>query len=452
MMKKHLLAPVLALGMLSAASVSFAADNPFASVPKEHWAYPAVEKLVHDGLIDGYGDGDFRGEKAISRYEMAQLVAKAMSNVEKADDDNKAAMDRLAKEYADELTNMNVRLRNVEKRVSTFKWFGDARIRYQRNYDSNITENSAHGNSSRIQERVRLGFYGEPAENLAVNGRVKIENTSHKKDGWGTEHDDTGQHGGANLDLLSIDWNHMDTKVSLGRQSVSLGQGILWNDNPMDGIYVSHAFGKTAVSAGWGNLTAENWRDYTMDAFFANISAPIGSKTTFTAAMLKTNGDGNNLVSTMRDNYGDGTWKSPYALEQYAVGFNTQLSENVNLLVESVKNTAGPDNAQDHGWWSRLTYGNLEWGTAHTYNVYLDYVNLGNYAVDSTGWGHILNTAGGNGFGNDGEKGFGIGLSCMVAANTNVEVNYYKLKPYDASLSGFDQYKDSYNVNLSFSF
>jgi len=453
-MRKQFLVSAVVVGVLSFSSVALAAQaNPFTSVPKDHWAYSAVEKLVHAGLVDGYGDTDFRGEKAISRYEMAELVAKAMANVDKADDANKAALDRLSKEYSDELKNMGVRLTNVENRMSSFKWYGDARMRYQKNFNSDITENSKYGNSSRIQERVRLGFYGEIAENISVNGRLKMENTSHNNDGWGTKNDDSGQHNSAYLDLLSLDWKNKDTKVSVGRQAVSLGQGIIWNDNPIDGIYVSEKVGKATVSAGWGDLTAENWKDKTMDAFLANISVPIGSKTTFTTAMLKTNGGGNNTVSTMRDNYGDGTWKSPFSLEQYSVGFNSQLSPKVNFLVEGVTNKADvPDNAQKNGWWSRLTYGNQRWSTANTYNVYLDYVHLGNYAVDSTGWGHILNTAGGNGYGNDGEKGFGIGVSYMLAANTNLDVNYYKLKAYDSAVSGFDKYKDAYNVALNFSF
>ena len=111
-----------------------------------------------------------------------------------------------------------------------------------------------------------------------------------------------------------------------------------------------------------------------------------------------------------------------------------------------------PDNAQRSGWWSRLTYGNQNWSKAKTYNVYFDYVSLGGWACDSTGWGHIMNVAGGNGLGNDGEKGWGIGLSYMLASNTNLDVNYYKLRPYDSSRAGFSDYKDTYNVALSFSF
>ncbi len=442
-MKKKLLVSALAVSILGT-STAFAATNHFSSVPKDHWAYSAVEKLVQDGLIDGYGDEDFRGEKSITRYEMAQLVAKAMSNVEKANAEDKASISKLEDEYASELKAMDIRLSKVEKGMSSFKWYGDARIRYQTNYGNDIKNTNTNGNSSRIQERVRLGFYGEPAENISVTGRLKIENTNHKNDGWGSYHqNDNMNHGSANLDLLSLSWNRPNTKITLGRQAITLGQGIIWNDNPVDGFYIDQKLGKNVkLSAGWGDLSAENWATSSMDAFLANLSVGIGSKTTATVGYLSTNG---NSVQT---------WGSPYNLRQVAYGFNTQITPKVNVLVEGVHNGASglPDNAQRNGWWSRLTYGNQNWSKAKTYNVYFDYISLGNWVCDSSGWGHIMNVAGGDGLGGDGEKGWGLGVSYMLAANTNLDVNYYKLKPYDTSYSAFSSYKDTYNVALSFSF
>ena len=55
----------------------FAAANPFADLPADHWAYDAVAQLAADGIIEGYGDKDFQGSRNITRYEMAQMVARA---------------------------------------------------------------------------------------------------------------------------------------------------------------------------------------------------------------------------------------------------------------------------------------------------------------------------------------------------------------------------------------
>ena len=71
MKKAFVMATLLALGM----STTAAAENPFSDVPSGHWAYGAVAKLAAEGVIDGYPDGTFKGNKTMTRYEMAQIVA-----------------------------------------------------------------------------------------------------------------------------------------------------------------------------------------------------------------------------------------------------------------------------------------------------------------------------------------------------------------------------------------
>lgn len=133
-MKKSLtLALAVMFGTSVAGTALAASENPFETVKSNHWAYPAVTQLVKAGLIDGYGDGDFRGDKAITRYEMAALVAKAMSNVEKADNANKVLIDKLKVEYASELKNLGVRMDNLEKKVNSLGKMtigGELRVRY----------------------------------------------------------------------------------------------------------------------------------------------------------------------------------------------------------------------------------------------------------------------------------------------------------------------------------
>ena len=74
-MKKSLvLAMAMALGVTASA---YAANNPFSDVPAGHWAYDSVAKLAAAGVIDGYGDSTFGGDKLMTRYEMAQITARA---------------------------------------------------------------------------------------------------------------------------------------------------------------------------------------------------------------------------------------------------------------------------------------------------------------------------------------------------------------------------------------
>ena len=93
-MKKTLSAALTTALVIGAASTTFAAANPFADVPADHWAYDAVSQLAADGVIEGYGDSTFKGNRNITRYEMAQMVAKAKAkNTNGAD---KALVDKLA--------------------------------------------------------------------------------------------------------------------------------------------------------------------------------------------------------------------------------------------------------------------------------------------------------------------------------------------------------------------
>ena len=92
-MKKHLavLAATAVLGVTSA----FAA-NPFSDVTPQDWAYQAVAQLASQGVVNGYPDGTFKGQNNITRYEMAQMVAKAMTRQGQVDAEQNAIINRLA--------------------------------------------------------------------------------------------------------------------------------------------------------------------------------------------------------------------------------------------------------------------------------------------------------------------------------------------------------------------
>ena len=127
-MKKTLVSALTTALVVGAASTTFAAANPFSDVPADHWAYDAVSQLAADGVIEGYGDTTFKGNRNITRYEMAQMVAKAMAkNTSGAD---KALVDKLAAEFAEELNNLGVRVANLERNADMVKWTGKAEYTY----------------------------------------------------------------------------------------------------------------------------------------------------------------------------------------------------------------------------------------------------------------------------------------------------------------------------------
>ncbi|MBO6210967.1 MAG: S-layer homology domain-containing protein [Schwartzia sp.] len=127
-MKKFFVSVAAASLIAGSAASAFAAANPFEDVPADHWAYDAVAQLAADGVIEGYGDGTYRGDQEITRYEMAQMAARAMAKNPSGTD--KALVDKLAAEFADELGSLGVRVAALEKKVDNMKLRGIVRYRY----------------------------------------------------------------------------------------------------------------------------------------------------------------------------------------------------------------------------------------------------------------------------------------------------------------------------------
>ncbi len=69
--------------LLLVACTSYA-QNPSQDVPFDHWAYDAVQTLVEHGIITGYPDGTFKGDRALTRYEFAIATARALDAIQQA--------------------------------------------------------------------------------------------------------------------------------------------------------------------------------------------------------------------------------------------------------------------------------------------------------------------------------------------------------------------------------
>lgn len=82
-MKKKGLALAVAIIMVATLIMpAFAAGMPFADVPKDHWAYDSVAELAASGLIIGYPDGTFKGERQFTRYEMSMVFARVLGRLD----------------------------------------------------------------------------------------------------------------------------------------------------------------------------------------------------------------------------------------------------------------------------------------------------------------------------------------------------------------------------------
>jgi hypothetical protein len=73
---------IVALALVLALALPALAANPFVDVPLNHWAYDAVQSLAAKGIIVGYPDGTFGGNRALTRYEFAMAIARAVGYLE----------------------------------------------------------------------------------------------------------------------------------------------------------------------------------------------------------------------------------------------------------------------------------------------------------------------------------------------------------------------------------
>lgn len=206
-MKKTLVSALTTALVVGAASTTFAAANPFADVPADHWAYDAVAQLVQDGVVNGYAaDGTFKGDQNMSRYEMAQIVAKAMAKSEAADNNNKALIDKLAAEFSDELANLGVRVADLEAKTDNVKWEGLIRYDWKSN---NFAANHGHEKTNDGSNTVKLRF--EPS--MVIN-----ENwTGHARIDYDVNKDNTKADDGAEVQKIYAEGQYSKFNVKLGR-------------------------------------------------------------------------------------------------------------------------------------------------------------------------------------------------------------------------------------------
>ena len=176
-MKKTLVSALTTALVVGAASTTFAATNPFSDVPADHWAYDAVSQLAADGVIEGYGDNNFKGDKNITRYEMAQMVAKAMAKTNVSGND-KAILDKLAAEFSDELNNLGVRVANLEKNADKVKWNGTAEYTIARHRIENSNNDT---NKNNVLFRIEPS--AEVNSNWHVNARLDANSDIAKDQG-----------------------------------------------------------------------------------------------------------------------------------------------------------------------------------------------------------------------------------------------------------------------------
>ena len=112
---KHAFLKAAIAACFACAAVTVSAANPFTDVSADDWAYQAVASLSDEGVIDGYPDGTFRGDKHVTRYEIPQIVARLMAKEDTLNASQKETLAKLSSQYANELKDLGVASQSLKR-------------------------------------------------------------------------------------------------------------------------------------------------------------------------------------------------------------------------------------------------------------------------------------------------------------------------------------------------
>ena len=429
-MKKSL---VLAMAMALGVTASAYAANPFSDVPAGHWAYDSISKLAAAGVIDGYGDGTFGGDKLMTRYEMAQIVARAMAKG--------ANVDKLAAEFADELDSLGVRVANLEKKADNVKITGEVRFRYvdQDGAMSRRTLDRGYrvlGNDSNhvADIRSRIWINGMINDDWTYTGM--LQNVQNLNNNTGDEN--------TSFQRAYVDGKLGGMAVRAGRYNLVIADGNIY-DTRADGLELSYGnklklkgfAGKATDDITVVPVTITTYDDKVFTGDVTNggkywglaVEGELakGLKATAGYTQFKDMGTGSvafdngNFDKTDIDN---GIWHAGLSYDMghfnlSAMYLKGDLSaDKLNDRSDGNINKAIDKYLDDDGFVIGLAYKGAKAEDAGSWGAWAKYYDQGAQT-------YVAHTTDANTFGMTGFKGFGVGANYTLAKNIVANVAYY---------------------------
>ena len=335
---------ILAIAAAAAltAGVSAYAANPFSDVSPDDWANQAVSDLSDQGVVEGYPDGTFKGERNMTRYELAQVIARLMAREDQLNAEQKATLDKLAGEYADELANLGVRVSNLEKKVGNISWFGDARMRWKEKGYNTDGSRKADG----WDGRMRINAKAQVNDSTYVRGRF-TSNMNFKDNADAN----------TKMDVLFVHHQFGDkVGMNLGRNFLTLGQTGMYYDDFFDGAQLFIGDSKLTLEAGYGRMNT--WiNDYGQkkdDTVYARLYGKTG-RIGYDAEYIKTVGAA------------DADKKSIWG-----AGLTVGVTDAVDVFGDFYKNTKPAGDPQM--WTAGLGFGHYNLKKPGTFRVAAQYV------------------------------------------------------------------------------
>ena len=364
-MKKIL--AMAAVAALAAGASAFAA-NPFSDVSTSDWAYQAISDLSDRGLVEGYPDGTFKGQQNITRFEVAQIIARLMAKEDQMNAEDRAIIDRLAGEYGAELQNLGVRVGNLEKKIGNVVWSGDARVRYGK----------TNGGEDAFDGRIRIDAHATVNDTTYVHGRLTTGDVDFKEGGESK----------VKMDRMYVHHQFGKVGATLGRYEMDMGQqigGWLYS-NAFDGIELSAPLGeKLTLAVGYGRMSEAEGESYGLTSDFKKTESVYAQlKADFKVAQVGfdylhvspyTYGEGANAVKSKKSIWGVNLL---IPIQKFRVFGDYYADTEKNKIVGDQKGKI---------WTAGLGYGEMDLEKAGSFGIDLAYykVKAGLYESGMTG-------------------------------------------------------------------
>lgn len=383
------------------------AANPFSDVPAGHWAYDAVNKLAAEGVVEGYPDGTYGGDRLMTRYEMAQIVAKAMANG--------ANVDKLAAEFADELDSLGVRVANLEKKSDNVRITGQIRYEYgDRNGDMQKTK----GKVAQHRLRSRIFVNGNINEDWSYTGR--FENNQSLKNSSG---DDT-----LKFNQAYVSGRLGGVKVIAGKGDHYTGNGFVYDDTAE---FIRATYGKDVQVSAYVGKPVTTASDYGYEKMWGGeVSGKIGRLTL--AAGYDEFKDSKGSADAYSGGYvpakkGDdnGIWNvsAKYKFDDFTLGA-TYLHSDVDVY-NSPYNDVDTD-----GYVISANYKGADKNKPGSWGLFANYYDQGAgtfvaHTMYPGDWGYYMD---------EGFKGYMVGGGVTLAKNMVYQLHYYDLEGKESGL------------------
>lgn len=429
---------LLALAFAALSATAFAADgaDSFSDVPKDHWSYEALDYLAKNGVIEGYTDGTFQGNRTMSRYEMAAITARAMQ-ASNLDIGARSVLEKLEKEYGSELATLRAQveqntedIRKNREAIERFKVHGFVRTQYD--YDKNTDADTLDRSANRFYMDLRLDMKVNDIWTVKAqsetnrhynNGHLRGENAMNEnaQQTW-SGHD-------GNFQRIWVEAQQDGRWLNLGRAWRGLGfQNVLFGNEsdgfqfgiPIKGTNLT-ASGFWMASTGAGNkeslygvgLWGAVGHNFDINVAYARSS--LGKNESYSSGLIdhyEADPVTHRVFPVYRDN--DRTNMRSYG---YVVSAATNVAKNVRVIGDYVQTDADEQNKSVA---LRLNYKGTKLDDVGSFGVYARYVRYGanGWLAGDDEWGSTWN----------GTKGWIVGFKYVPWKNVEWETLFSRQK------------------------